>query len=1051
MPANKLTVPNTLIGWLKQLGIAALYMLFGYVIHHNFTSNGIVSVVWWGSGLALGALLIGGRHYLWGVLLGALVVNALANDTLVGALGTTLASILEVLLGVWLLTSNNKFSLSLNTLSDYLRLIALGGAVASIIGAIIGALALLLAGFITPADYFGYALLWWMGDTLGVVLVTPFILAWWQTTKWERLNGKQLLEVVLLVGITFIAGQIIFLGWFNESLIFEPKAFMMFLFITWVAIRLGIRPTTFVLNMIAIQALTGAYLKVGYFANEIARSGLHNYWLFMLILSGVGMVLAVYVNEIKKKELSLRESETHLRLSQINGGIGTWEADLVNNKQRWSENCLSLLGFPALSEPTWNDFLAAVHPEDRQRVIDVLQSHNERDRHYEVEYRIVANGVIRWIRSAGQVECNTDGKLTIMRGIVQDVTERKQTEEALRESQMDLNRAQAVAHVGSWRMDVCNNRLEWSDENFRIFGIPKGTPLTYQSFLDSVHPTDRHFVDAAWKNALTGKPYDIEHRILVDQQVKWVRELAELEFDEHGTLLGAFGTTEDITDIKSSQEALQYERRFLRQVIDAVPSVIFVKDRMGRFLLGNEALARSYGTSTESLIGLTEENFNLNADEVAHFHRNDLDAMNTGKSKFIPKVKVTHTDGSVHWYDTIKIPLIDDDKCNKLLVVATDITERKRVDEALRLADRRKDEFLAMLAHELRNPLAPIRNAVQLLKMQEATEPKLAWSLNVIDRQVTHMAQLLDDLLDVARIRHGKITLRAERIELTDIVNNAIETSRLLIELRGQELIISKPTTPQWIEGDCVRLTQVLSNLLNNAAKYTSEGGKIMLSVMREGSDVVIEVRDTGIGISPDILPYVFDLFTQADRSLAHSQGGLGLGLSLVRQLVEMHGGTVTATSAGIGRGSSFRVRLPALSMVSSTIEIPLNKSVLPMPKLRILVVDDYADAAESLAMLLQAEGHEVETADCGMKAIEQAQVFHPQVVLLDIGLPDLDGYEVAKRLRALPETRNAILIALTGYGQTQDCERSQSAGFNHHLLKPMNFGKLSDLLKSSL
>jgi len=307
MPANKLTVPNTLIGWLKQLSIAVLYMLFGYVIHHNFTNNGIVSVVWWGSGLALGVLLIGGKHYLWGVLLGALVVNALANDTIVGALGTTVASILEVLLGVWLLTSNNKFSLSLNTLPDFLRLIALGGAVASTIGAIIGALALLFSGFINPADYFGYAFLWWMGDTLGVVLVTPFILAWWQTIKWERLNGKQLLEEVLLVGITFIAGQIIFLGWFNESLFFQPKAFMMFLFITWVAIRLGKRPTTFVLNMIAIQALTGAYLKVGYFANEIARSGLHNYWIYMMILCGAGMVLAVYVNEIKEKELNLRD------------------------------------------------------------------------------------------------------------------------------------------------------------------------------------------------------------------------------------------------------------------------------------------------------------------------------------------------------------------------------------------------------------------------------------------------------------------------------------------------------------------------------------------------------------------------------------------------------------------------------------------------------------------------------------------------------------------------------------------------------------------------
>jgi PAS domain S-box-containing protein len=711
---------------------------------------------------------------------------------------------------------------------------------------------------------------------------------------------------------------------------------------------------------------------------------------------------------------------------------------------------LRLVGLDSLEQGLKTPVKEFFFPEDQSLIMDeffpsVFQ--NGRGE-IEIRFRHFKTGDALWMIYNVFALKDLNGKIVGLGTVSTNITERKRAEEALRESQRDLNRAQAVAHIGSWRMNVCNNILEWSDENFRIFGILKGTPLTYQSFLDVVHPSDRHFVDAAWKEALTGMPYDIEHRILIGQQVKWLRELAELEFDEHGSLLGAFGTTEDITDIKTSQEALQHERAFLRQVIDATPSVIFVKDRDGRFLLGNEALARTYDTSPERLIGLTCEHFNANADEVALFCQDDLDVINTGKPKIIPEEKVTHADGSIHWYNTVKIPLIDgDNSCNKLLGVSTDITERKQAKEALRLADRRKDEFLAMLAHELRNPLAPIRNAVQLMKMQEATDPKLAWSLNVIDRQVTHMAQLLDDLLDVARIKHGKITLKSERFELTDIVNNSIETSRPLIESRGQELIISQTTTPQWIEGDRVRLEQVLSNLLNNAAKYTSEGGKITLSVLREGSDVVIEVRDTGIGIAPDILPHVFDLFTQADRSLAHSQGGLGLGLTLVRQLVEIHGGTVTAASAGIGQGSSFRVRLPALSMESSATESTLTKSGLPMPKFRILVVDDYVDAAESLKMLLQAEGHEVVTADCGMMAIEQAQVFHPQVVLLDIGLPDLDGYEVAKQLRMLPETRDAILIALTGYGQPEDRERSKSAGFNYHLLKPLDFNKLSALL----
>jgi PAS domain S-box-containing protein len=665
----------------------------------------------------------------------------------------------------------------------------------------------------------------------------------------------------------------------------------------------------------------------------------------------------------------------------------------------------------------------------------------------EIRFRHFKTGEALWMLYKVFTLKDLNGNIIGLGTVSTNITERKRIEEALRESQRDLNRAQAVAHIGSWRMNVRKNVLEFSDENFRIFGIPKGTPLTYQSFLDCVHPADLKLVDAVWKEALKGEPYDIEHRILVNRKIKWVREQAELEFDEQGMLLGGFGTTEDITDIKNSQEALEHERAFLRQVIDAVPSLIFVKDRDGRFILGNEALARSYGTSSESLVGLTEQSFNSNAGEAAHFYQQDTDVKNSCFPHLLPEKKVTHADGSIHWYNTVNIPLNNGDNSNKVLVVATDITERKHSENELRQAGRRKDQFLAMLAHELRNPLAPIRNAVQLLKMRKISDPTSAQVCNIIDRQVAHMAQLLDDLLDVARIKHGKIRLKIEPLKISEIVNNAVETSRPLISSRGQKLIISMAATPQWIEGDRIRLAQVLSNLLNNAAKFTSEGGKISLSARREGSDVVIEVRDTGIGISAEILPRIFDLFTQADDSLAHSQGGLGIGLTLVRQLVEKHGGEITAASAGIGQGSSFTVRLPALPESFSPAESVPGEATLPMRKYRILIVDDYADAAESLMMVLEAQGHEVETADCGMKAIELAQVFQPQFVLLDIGLPDLNGFEVAKRLRALPETRDAILIAITGYGQPEYLDLSQSAGFNHQLLKPVDFEKLTLLL----
>ncbi|MGZ5610960.1 MAG: hybrid sensor histidine kinase/response regulator [Methylobacter sp.] len=380
------------------------------------------------------------------------------------------------------------------------------------------------------------------------------------------------------------------------------------------------------------------------------------------------------------------------------------------------------------------------------------------------------------------------------------------------------------------------------------------------------------------------------------------------------------------------------------------------------------------------------------------------------------------------------------------IITVHDVTESKQTETALQQADHRKNEFLAMLGHELRNPLAPIRNAVQVLKAQSAANPTLEWCSKIIDRQVSHMALLLDDLLDVARIMQDKIVLKMDRFDFSEIIDSAIETVHPLTESRRQKLAVSRPDTPMWVEGDRVRLTQALSNLLNNAAKYTHEGGKITLKVMQEAGDLVTTVQDNGSGITPEILPHIFDLFTQADSSLARSQGGLGLGLTLTRRLVEMHGGTVCASSAGEQQGSEFVMRLP-LTRVPTIAQTTQPKATASSTKLRILLVDDNADVSESLAMVLQMEGHEVDTADCGLKGIEKAQSFRPQVVLLDIGLPDISGYEVARRLRELPETRQAFLVAISGYGPPKDLGQSTSSGFDHHLLKPVDFSNFSDWL----
>jgi PAS domain S-box-containing protein len=386
--------------------------------------------------------------------------------------------------------------------------------------------------------------------------------------------------------------------------------------------------------------------------------------------------------------------------------------------------------------------------------------------------------------------------------------------------------------------------------------------------------------------------------------------------------------------------------------------------------------------------------------------------------------------------------------------VVLDITDRKRLMAELRgraeeLAenDRRKDEFLAMLSHELRNPLAPIRNSVHVLNAV-ASGPQVVQAREVIERQVTHLARLVDDLLDVSRITRGKIALRPEPVALEDVVARAVETTRPLVEARGHSLSVEvRPGAPRFT-ADPVRLAQVIANLLNNAAKYTDPGGRITVRAGREGGEAVVRVRDTGVGIPVDVLPHVFELFTQAERTLDRAQGGLGIGLTLVKSLVEQHGGRVEAFSDGPGQGSEFVVRLPlpAEPEPAARTGTPRPAAVAPS-KRRVLVVDDNADAADTLAMVLSMRGYDVRVARDGPAALDTARQFLPQLVLLDIGLPGMDGYAVARALRADGRSGPLRLVALTGYGREEDRRRSAEAGFDDHVVKPIAPDELLQLL----
>ncbi len=375
--------------------------------------------------------------------------------------------------------------------------------------------------------------------------------------------------------------------------------------------------------------------------------------------------------------------------------------------------------------------------------------------------------------------------------------------------------------------------------------------------------------------------------------------------------------------------------------------------------------------------------------------------------------------------------------------------ENANLYKDLERADRQKNEFLSMLAHELRNPLAPIRTAVDVLRLKGDGQPEIEWAREIINRQTKHLVRLVDDLLDVSRITGGKIRLDLEVLNAASVVAAAVETSRPLIEESGHQMTVTLPEDPLWVRCDRVRLAQVLSNLLNNAAKYTQRGGQIGLVVEQAGPEAVFRVSDNGIGISPEMLPKVFELFTQVERSLDRSQGGLGVGLTVVKRLVEMHSGRVEAISGGAGGGSEFIVRLPAIASPpeTETLADAPTESRSPLAPMRVLVVDDNADAADSLAWLLRHGEHEVRTAHDGRKAVELAREFRPQAVVLDLGLPELDGYEVARRLRQNADTRGALLVAVSGYGQQEHRRRSSEAGFDYHFVKPVDFGALQRIL----
>jgi len=512
------------------------------------------------------------------------------------------------------------------------------------------------------------------------------------------------------------------------------------------------------------------------------------------------------------------------------------------------------------------------------------------------------------------------------------------------------------------------------------------------------------------------------------------------------------GILRDVTERRQAEEALRQSQEEQQIILDNTPAMIWYKDTQNRILRVNASAAKSIGIQKEAIEGKHTSEFY--PDDAERYYQDDLIVAQAGLPRLGIEESYRLPSGETRWLRTDKIPLKHDSgRVTRILVISTDITERKRVEEALQEADRRKDEFLATLAHELRNPLMPISVGIQTLRLTRDKPEVASRVLDMMEDQMRHMVRLIDDLLDLSRITLGKIELHKAPVELADVVGLAVELSRPLIDQAGHEFHVQVPARPIRVEGDLTRLAQAIANLLNNAAKFTRPGGVIVLTGEREGQEALVRVRDNGIGIQREMLDSVFDIFTQADRSLEKSRGGLGIGLSLVKRLVGLHGGVVEAHSEGLGKGSEFIVRLPALELpaheaapLATGDETVANVSA----KRRILIADDNANVVIGMTFWLEAMGYEVLTARDGLEAVEVAARFRPELILLDIGMPGLNGYDVCRRIRTEPWGHNITIVAVTGWGRDQDRKLSQEAGFDHHLVKPVDLGVLKTLLAAS-
>jgi len=797
--------------------------------------------------------------------------------------------------------------------------------------------------------------------------------------------------------------------------------------------------------------------------------------------TGTVVGLLCTVVEVTDKVLALarhKEAEERYALCiEASGNIGTWAYELDTGATFVDEQFARLFQVDAALARAGTElvrFTDMIHPEDRQRVVAAIEHAIASDTPYDIDYRIPQlSRKDVWVNARGKVFHDVASGRRRFAGIAVDITERKAAELARLESErlaheasqreLDNRRRLDVlldaAPVGIVYVDAGGRLLHVNAANRRIWGDhpdtdnvdaydqwkawwPAGTPAAGRLLANEEWPVSRVLAGEDFNGMIA----EIEPFGAPGTRRTILIRAAAIR-DEHGAIIGAVGANMDISAQVAAERAMVASEAKFRSMADLVPQMIWSAGPDGVCDYLNGRWSEFSGVPEADLIGNGWVKI-IHPDDLPGLQAAWAHSVATGAPYEI-EYRHWHHSGEYRWMLNRALPVRAEDGVSILrwMGASTDVDNKRRGEEELRAAARRKDEFLAMLAHELRNPLAPISSAAQLLGHVAADENRVRQASEIIGRQVRHLTGLVDDLLDVSRVTRGLVELQLERVDLKAVMASAVEQARPLIETRRHRLDQAMDAAPAWVDADRIRLVQVIANLLNNAAKYTPQGGALKLTLEVGDTHAAISVQDNGIGIGPELLPQVFELFTQAERTPDRAQGGLGLGLALVKSLVGLHGGSVEAHSGGAGMGSTFRIMLPLVQSVRPVSPGGSGANALDaMTSRHILIVDDNADAAQSLAEILRALGNEVAVAHDPHRALALAEQDWPEVFILDIGLPDIDGYALARQLRAMAAARHkqpALYLALTGYGQAHDKVLSKAAGFNRHFVKPVDLEAL--------